>query len=105
MTNEEIIAVMKTRVVTVDELQQWLGKNNRSARHWLSELGKVFPVISTSNLKGHKIATSAEDLALVADSIKNRRNKAISIFEGSKQLRIFQKQFGVTDDGQLSLEF
>ena len=106
MTNKEIaIEMMMGGFVSKYALMDALHLPNRQVRKLVQDIKRDYPVISTSNHEGYKIATSEEDLPLVLDSIKNNRSKAISIFEGLKQLKKFVNDHSGEAFEQLTLEF
>jgi biotin operon repressor len=106
MSNKAIaIELLQERFVSKYELMEILHLPNRQVRKLVQDIKKDYPVISTSNHEGYKIATAPEDLPLVLDSIKNNRSKAISIFVGIKQLKMFAAKYGEDGSEQLTLEF
>jgi len=106
MSSKEIaIEMMMGGFVSKYALMDALHLPNRQVRKLVQDIKKDYPVISTSNHEGWKIATTAEDLPLVIDSIKNNRSKAISIFVGLKQLKEFVKAHNGETGEQLTLDF
>lgn len=100
-----VIELMKTRFVQKEELMDLFHMSDRSVRQLVQSIKMFYPVISSSNFKGYKIATSEKDLALVEDALRNNRAKALSIFAGQKELRKFRD--GLMKEGyeQLNLDF
>lgn len=98
-----LASLLKDRFYTKPELRALFHVSDRGIRKMVQELKQVYPVISTSNHAGWKIATTVEDIPLVKDSITNNRAKAISIFEGQKQLKAFLKKFDQQEYEQLTL--
>lgn len=96
--------LLRERFYTKPELMDILHVGDRVLRKMVQDLKRLYPVISTSNHAGWKIATTAEDIPLVEDSIRNNRSKAISIFEGQKQLRSFLALHNKPEFEQLTLE-
>ena len=105
INKDDIVATLKERFVTRQELSLMLETSDRQARDWMQELKQEYPVISVSSRKGYKIATSEEDIELAAESARQNRSKALSIFEGQKELRRFLDSFNAEQDKQLSLDF
>jgi hypothetical protein len=101
---EYAIYRMRCGFVTRDQLASILKCGDRQARLFMQEVKKQFPVISSSKIKGYKIASTASDLALVEQSIRDNRAKAISIFEGQKKLKDFMKSYH-KDMEQLTFDF
>ncbi len=105
--DNRIIDLLKERFVSRAELMHLTNKSDRAVRAMVQELKKEYPVISSSNFRGYKIATDADDLSLVDNAIRDNRSKAISIFEGQKKLKEFYSAF--TEDAdrhtQLKLDF
>lgn len=101
---ELIINMLKVRFVTKSELIELFHLSDRSIRALVQQIKKDYPVISTSNKKGWKIATNVDDLPFVEDSLRNNRAKAITILEGQKQLKLFCKSHKKTKYEQLTFE-
>lgn len=99
-----VILNMKYGFVSRDQVASILKCGDRQARLFIQKVKKYYPVISSSKNKGYKIATTADDLALVEQSIKDNRAKAISIFEGQKKLKDFMKSYH-KDVEQLTFNF
>lgn len=99
------IGMMMTRFVQKEELMAVLHMSDRSVRALVQDIKLDYPVISTSNVKGYKIATSDADLGLVEDALRNNRAKALSIFEGQKKLREFRDGHMKSGYEQLELNF
>ena len=99
-----LASLLQGRFYTKPELQDLFSVSDRVIRKMVQELKRHYPVISTSNHAGWKIATTAADIPLVEDSIRNNRSKAISIFEGQKQLKAFLRNFDQPEFEQLELE-
>jgi len=95
---------MKCGFVTRDQLASMLKCSDRQARLFIQEVKKRLPVISSSKIKGYKIATTADDLALVEQAIKDNRAKALSILAGQKELKKFMKSYH-KDVEQLTFDF
>lgn len=100
----EMVELLQERFVTKGELMELFNMSDRVCRATVQVIKRSYPVISTSNHVGYKIATSEADLPLVEDSLRNNKAKAISIFEGQKQLKAFYKKFKREDFEQLMLE-
>ena len=98
-----LASLLQERFYTKPELRGLFHVSDRVIRKMVQELKKHYPVISTSNHAGWKIATTAADIPLVEDSIRNNRSKAISIFEGQKQLKAFLRNFDQPEFEQLTL--
>lgn len=98
-----LASLLKERFYTKPELRDLFHVGDRKIRGMVQELKRHYPVISTSNHAGWKIATTASDIPLVKDSICNNRAKAISIFEGQKQLKAFLRSFDQPEYEQLTL--
>lgn len=98
-----LASLLRERFYTKPELRALFHVSDRVIRKMVQELKQLYPVISTSNHAGWKIATTAEDIPLVEDSIRNNRSKAISIFEGQKQLKAFLRDFARPEFEQLTL--
>ena len=96
--------LLHQRFYTKPELMDILHVPDRVLRKMVQTLKRLYPVISTSNHAGWKIATTADDIPLVEDSIHNNRSKAISIFEGQKQLKEFLKAQNREEGKQLTLD-
>lgn len=98
-----LASLLRERFYTKPELRALFHVSDREIRKMVQDLKQVYPVISTSNHAGWKIATTAADIPLVEDSIRNNRSKAISIFEGQKQLKAFLRNFDQPEFEQLTL--
>lgn len=96
--------LLHQRFYTKPELMDILHVPDRVLRKMVQTLKRLYPVISTSNHAGWKIATTSDDIPLVEDSIRNNRSKAISIFEGQKQLKEFLKAQNHEEGEQLTLD-
>ena len=99
-----LAGLLTERFYTKPELRDLFCVSDRVIRKMVQDLKQHYPVISTSNHAGWKIATSAEDIPLVEDSIRNNRAKAISIFEGQKQLKAFLRNYDQPEFEQLQLD-
>lgn len=99
-----IAEMLKERFVTKQELREMFGLSDRAARLEMQRLKLLYPVISTCNRRGWKIAVTEEEIPLVEMSLAENRKKAIAIFEGQKRLREFLKSFNKNDIKQLTLD-
>ncbi len=99
-----IVEMLKERFVTKPELRDLFGLSDRKARLTMQYLKMEYPVISTCNRKGWKIATSEADISLAGESLAENRRKAITIFKGQKRLREFLESFGKNDFEQMTLD-
>ena len=99
-----IVELLKERFVTRGELSGLFNMSDRNVRACIADLKKEFPIISTSNQCGYKIATTESDLPLVEDSLRNNRNKAIAILVGMKKLKEFYRQHRHEEFEQMTLE-
>lgn len=88
MDKEKIIAELKKRFVTREELRELLNaESDTAARHWLKEnVKKSYPVICTSSRIGYKIATSAEDLELAKECSRENHRKAATLHRNTNVL-------------------
>lgn len=102
---ELVTELLKEKYVTRGELCDILHSSDRSVRAIIQAVKREYPVISTSSRSGYKIASTADDLPAVEDSLRNNRAKAISIFEGQKKLREFRDKLTHNAAEQLHLEF
>lgn len=100
-----VIAQMKERPVTREELQSWLRVSDRAARAWIADIRRFYPVIASAHSRGYKIATSPADLQDAEEALDTERKKAISIFEGQKALRDFVASHTTKPYQQLTLNF
>lgn len=105
LINEVVITLMMDRFVTREELCDMLHCSDRMARKEIQWLKMHYPIIHTSNHKGYKIACRESEIKMVEDSIKNNRNKALSIFKGSKQLKAFMQSISPEKADQLQFNF
>ena len=66
-----------------------LGVSERVVRDRISAIGKRFPVISTSDAKGYKIATSINDLASAKKTVQELKSRANEILVRASVLQNF----------------
>lgn len=99
-----IVEMLKERFVTRPELRDMFGLPDRTARRVMQRLKLAYPVISSCNRRGYKIAVGEDDIPHAQESLAENRRKAITIFEGQKRLREFLESFGKNDFEQLTLD-
>lgn len=107
---DNIIAALKERWVSREELSQMLGLSERKAREWAEDLTqRLLPinlcVLSTSAKKGYHIPNpnNEEDIKLAEGALEELKSKAISIFERRKPIENFIKNVDPQRDVQLTL--
>ncbi len=98
------VAMLKERFVTKQELREMFGLSDRAVRLEMQRLKLLYPVISTCNRRGWKIAVTEEEIPLVEMSLAENRKKAIAIFEGQKRLREFLSSCNKDYAEQLTLD-
>jgi hypothetical protein len=103
--NNLMVEMLLDRFVTKPELQDLFNLSERQVRLEIQKIKLFYPVICSCNRKGWKIATTEDDIPLVEESIRENRQKAISIFEGQKKLREFLKGYDREGDPQMSFDF
>lgn len=80
--------------VTKDEVCKVTGcRNERSAREVISVLASVKPIISTSDSRGYKLATSREDLDEVIHSWQEIDSRQAELEKRKKPLIAFYEQY------------
>ncbi len=101
---ELIVEMLKERFVTRRELCEMFNLTDRRARLEVQRLKLLYPVISSRNRRGWKIAVCEADIPLAEESVAENRRKAITLLKGQKRLREFLETFDKEGAEQLTLE-
>jgi len=79
---EVIVAMMKQKPVTRNELRTILGMGDAAARAWVADNIKTeYPVICTTNQRGYFIPTKPEHLELAKAAVRENHRKAATLHE------------------------
>lgn len=99
MEKENIIQLMKSRLVTRDELTDMLGLNSDPAtREWVRQLNDELRkqglcILSSAHQRGYRIPdpNDPDDVTKVKNAIRELENKALSILHRRRVLKDFVK--------------
>lgn len=92
---EKIIKDMEQRTVSRMELRFKYNCTDRAARRVVSEIAKRRPVISLSDGKGYRIATTYEDVSDALHAANENAKRANEILKRNEPLNKFLKNQGV----------
>lgn len=85
----ELVQMLRNDVVTKQDVVNTFGVDERTARDMLSEIAKRCPLISVSDTKGYRIATSADDVGDAMHAFNENQKRATEILKRNTPLQRF----------------